>query len=322
MALLLLAALAAAAGCQQPTPISGRSLVIPVKSEPWTGRDFSGRRLLSRHYSIYTTSASPEIVGCLPGFMEAAYQNYLRLTGLPDRPLKKPMEVYMMATRVEWAALTRSVWGDRADVPLSIQAGGYCRQGVCVFWDMGGSAALSVASHEGLHQFFARRLRHSLPVWLEEGLCVLAEGYQLDGQSVRFTPRRNASRFRALRNAIVHDRWIPLAKLLPMDAGEAIRQLQFPEYVVGYYGQVWALAAFLRSDPRYGRELSRLLNDAEAGRLHAALKMPLKTYLRLRGRGAAYNRAVSVPLFRHYFNDDLTGFEQRYKAFARKLVKL
>lgn len=314
--------LAAIGGCREPAGTGGTSLTASVQVRPWTGESFNGRELTSTHYRIYTTTTAPEMVRYLPGFMEAAYTNYLSLTGLPDRPVPEPMPIYMMGTRQEWAALTRSVVGPQAELYLSIQCGGYCYRGVCVFWDMGGLHALSVAAHEGLHQFFAHRLKHQLPMWLEEGFCVLAEGYQIDRQTVRFTPRRNAARFNDLRNAIVHDRWIPLAELLPMDAGDAIQKFRFAEYVVGYYGQLWALAEFLRSDPYYRPRLARMLADAEAARFHEAMKLAPTVYGQLRQRGRLYNRMVAAPLFKHYIDGDLDRFERRYKAFARQLARL
>jgi len=311
----------AATGCQDARGPAATPLTIEFASRPWSGGGSPGRELLSRHYRILTTSRSPEILNHLPGFMEAAHENYLAITGLPPRDQAEPMLIYMMATREEWAALTRSVVAGQWEIYSAIQAGGYCHKGICVFWDAGGAAALSVASHEGLHQFLAHRVKEHLPMWFEEGLATLAEGYQIDGQAVRFTPERNPSRFADLRKAIVNDWWIPLQQLLPMDGGDAVK-LWPPGRVVGYYGQVWALGHFLRSDPLYAERRARLLADADAGRLHRALKLSPQALRRLRRRGRGYNRTVSVPLFKHYITDDLAAFEKRYKAHARKLARL
>ena len=311
----------AAAGCQDAQSVSATPLTIEFVSKPWSGGSSAGRELLTTHYRILTTSRSPEILSYLPGFMEAAHENYLAITGLAPRQPPKPMLIYMMATRQEWAALTRSVVGQQWETYSAIQAGGYCHKGICVFWDSGGVAALAVASHEGLHQFLAYRVKEHLPMWFEEGLATLAEGYQIDGQAVRFTPERNPSRFADLRKAIVNDWWIPLEQLLAMDGGDAVK-LWPPGRVVGYYGQVWAMGHFLRSDPAYAVRRGRLLADAEAGRLHRALMLSPEGLRRLHQQGRAYNRAVSLPLFKHYITDDLAAFERRYKAHARSLVRL
>ena len=91
---------------------------------------------------------------------------------------------------------------------------------------------------------------------------------------------------------------------------------------VGYYGQLWALVQFLRSREDYRAGLSRLIADAEAGRLHVAMKVPAPALAQLRRRGRAYNRTVSEPFFRYYITDDLDTFEREFRAFAEKLVSL
>jgi hypothetical protein len=314
-----------AAGCQTPPPVSttpNTPLNTKFQTRSWdTGGNTPGKELVSDHYRIYTTAASQEILSWLPGFMEAAFDNYARITQLPARPSGQPMPVYMMGTRREWAALTRSIVGSQWDLYSAIQAGGYCYKGVCVFWDMGGVGAMSVASHEGMHQFLSHRMKDPLPMWLEEGLTTMAEGYQVDGASVQFTPHRNPARFTDLRNALVNDWWIPVEKLLPMDGGDAT-QLGTPERAVGYYGQIWALGQFLRSDPAYAPKRLKMLADAEAGLFHQALKLTPLQVERLRQQGRGYNRTVSAPLFKHYMDEDLAGFDRKYKAFARKLAKL
>ena len=181
-------------------------------------------------------------------------------------------------------------------------------------------ATLSVAGHEGCHQFLAMRMRHRLPMWLEEGLCVNAEGYSIHDGQVTFTPARNPSRFNDLRAAIVQGRWIPLKTLLPMDSGDAIGGPA--EKAVGYYGQLWALVLFIRSQPQYRAGLAQLLDDAEAGRIDRALKAPPQAFGKLARRGRRYNRRLSVPIFRHYISKDIDGFEREYLSFAKKLAGL
>jgi hypothetical protein len=317
------AVLAVAAGCTGPgqSELGATPLRIPFQNSNWDAGENVGRELTSTHYRIYTTSTRPEIIDYLPGFMEAAHRNYLAVTDLKASPPAEPMNVYMMASRQEWAGLTRSIVGGQWDVYASISAGGYCYKGVCVFWDIGGLASLSIASHEGLHQFLHHRVKEHLPMWMEEGLATLAEGYDVDGPTVRFTPERNITRFTDLRKAMVNDWWIPLEKLLQMDGGDAV-QLGAPERAVGYYGQLWALAQFLRTDPQFAAGRQRLIADADAGKLVAALGRTDQLMARQLGGTRSYNRQVALPLFRRYISDDLQGFEARYKAFARKLARL
>jgi len=318
-----MACLAGAAGCDNANPAGPgvTPLRISFENRSWDVGDSVGRELTSKHYRIYTTSNRSEIVDYLPGFMEAAHRNYLGVTGLQAKPAVGTYPVYMMATRQEWAGLTRSIVGGQWDTYASISAGGYCYKGVCVFWDIGGLGAMSIASHEGLHQLLHHRMKDHLPMWMEEGLATLTEGYEIDGATVRFTPERNVARFTDLRKAIINDWWIPLEKLLVMDGGDAM-QLGAPERAVGYYGQIWALAVFLRRDPQFAPGRRKMIADAEAGRLVDALSPTDRQLARQLVNTRSYNRQVALPLFRLYISEDLQGLERRYKDFARKLVRL
>jgi len=308
------------AGCVQRNEPVGVPMVTRTQQARWDSKEIPGVAITSEHYRIYTTSNNRALVRYMPGFMEAAYRNYLTLTGLRPRRTAEPMPIYLMADRKQWALLTRAIVGGRNGPQNSIEAGGYCFKGVCVFWDLGGLATFSVAAHEGLHQFFAHQLRDRLPMWLEEGLCVTAEGYEITGDRVLFTPDRNVSRFSDLRNAIVQGYWIPIRRLLPMHSMDAVGG--YTEKTVGYYGQLWALVRFLRSQPQYKAGMQQLLRDAQAGRLDVALGMPSASLDRLRARPLQYNRTVSIPLFRRYITSDLENFERQYFAFAKKITKL
>jgi len=322
--LLFTAVLPSLAGCGNPetiVPPTSYPMVIDADSRPWDTPYSTGQVLLTDHYRIYTTIRRRPLRQYLPGLMEAAHKRYLDLTGLSDRPSNKRMPMYVMATRAEWAALTTARLGKRAGGALSITAGGYCYAGVCVLWDIGPRATLSVAAHEGLHQFFAHRLKQSLPMWLEEGTCVLAEGHQVHKGSLVFTPKNNPARITALRNAIVNGHWIKTGQLLPMDAGDAVGT-GVAEKAVGYYGQVWALSMFIRSTPRYNKGMRRMISDAENGRMHSALGLTAEALTALKRHGRAYNRTVSAPLFKHYISNDLAMFDTEYLAFSRNLAGL
>ncbi len=296
-----------------------RSMRVPAQRAEW-GADSGGQRIESKHYRLFTTSTRQSIRRYMPGFMEAAYDNYLTLTGLSDRPPAEPMPIYMLGSRREWAALTERVVRHHKDKYLSIEAGGYCYRGVCVFWDMGGTGSFSVAAHEGLHQFFHHRLSDPLPMWLEEGMCVSAEGFEISGETVRFTPWRNPARYAALQECIVNDHWAPLETLLPMDAGDVAGK--GTKRAVSYYAQLWALVQFLRSRPAYRRGLERLLADAEAGRLHEAMNMPRRRYEALARTGRNYNRRASRPLFAAYVSEDLDRVDDEFRRYARRRVGL
>ncbi|KKL74138.1 hypothetical protein LCGC14_2067900 [marine sediment metagenome] len=290
-------------------------LVTSIQRSEWAFGDVPGSLLATDHYRIRTTSGNRAMLTHLPAFMEAAYSQYLSLTGLVDRPGGRPMPIYLLASRPQWAAMTRSVTGDQSATYLAIENGGYCYRGVCVLWDMRNFATFSIAAHEGLHQLLYHRLREHVPAWAEEGLCVQAEGFAMSATTVRLDPRLNTLRMANLRKVLSAGRWLALAKLLASDAADHIKA--FPMRAPEYYGQLWALVMFIRSDPNYRAGLERMIADAQAGKFRKALGVPP-----IMGRGRSYNRAVSVPAFRHYIEADLATFEKRFKAYAKKLAKL
>jgi len=311
----LLAATALLTGSCAPSAPRAASMEVSARRQAWAFGPIGGEELATAHYRIYTTSRNRHLLAYLPGFMEAAHGNYLDLTGLGEPPAtREPMSMYVLATREQWAVMTRRVTAPRSEIYLAIRHGGYCHGGVCVLWDMGHFATFSIAAHEGLHQFCHHRLRDRVPAWAEEGLAVLAEGFQVDGGTVRFDPRDNTLRRAALRKMLADGRWIPLAKLLSDDAGDHVGT---PRVGHEYYCQLWAMMLLIRSEARPRAGLARLLRDAAAGRLRAAIPPPP-------GRigGKAYNRAVAVAVFRKYVDQDLSAFETRCRAFARKLARL
>jgi len=319
--LVLLLLSAAISGCGQPPPADDAVRLVPTAAyEPWSTPYGPGRQISTEHYQIFTTSPNRNLVENLPGFMEASYRNYLRLTRLSDKRLEEPFVFYVMGTRQEWAEMTRQAVPVQTDVYLSIEAGGYAFGGACVLWDLGGYSTLSVAAHEGMHLFLQRRLADQLPMWAEEGLCVMAEAYETYKDMLRFTRDRNAARFSHLRWALVQDSWLTAEKLLSMDAGDALGGLTEP--ALAYYGQLWAMMVFMQSRPEYSTGLHMLIADAEAGRLHQALGVSSESLQALRSRGKDYNRTVGAALFRHYITQDLGKFESQYLQFAKSLTAM
>ena len=317
----ILVASAGLVGCDRPVARPGG---IPMETQAvrrvWETPHAVGEHATSMHYEIYSTSSRETLQQILPGFMEAAHRNYESLTALESDGGAKRMPIYMMGSRQEWSDLTEMIITTNTDTYLSIEAGGYCHRGVCVFWDLGGTTVLAIAAHEGLHQFFHHHLEDGLPMWLEEGLCVTMEGMEFQGDYVRFTPNHNPLRFNDLRSALVQGRWIPIRKLLPMDAGHVVTK--GPYVAVGYYGQLWGLSMYIRSVPAYRAGLERLLADAKAGTFHQALGVPKAALGQLRRRGRIYNQTVSEKLFRHYITDDLDAFDKEYRAFAMAFLDL
>ncbi|RKY24835.1 MAG: hypothetical protein DRP83_07075 [Planctomycetota bacterium] len=314
MVILTLVSTATLPGCQPVEP-GGVSLSTPIRQKPWPGVAQRGTVFFTTHYRIYTSTGDRKLRIVLPGFMEACYGNYLDLTGLADLPAStEKMPMYMLASRAEWLSLTRGKFG-QAKTAEKLQAGGYTYKGTTVCWNIGPMVTYSVASHEGLHQFLYYRLKSRLPLWAEEGLATNAEGFVFDRGRVRFLPKNNVLRLVDLRQAILGDYWIPLKKLLTTSPAAVIHANE--DQAVGYYGQVWAIVNFLRTDETYAPRWKKMLADAQAGLFDKILSPQQR-----RARGPRYTAATGQAIFKHYIDPDIEQFEKRYKTFCRKLVKL
>jgi len=284
-----------------------RSTRVSVQKLEWKGPR-GGRQLVSEHYRIYTT-VNGSLLKTLPGFLEAGYDNCLRITQLPDTSIPKKMPVYMMATRNQWAALSDSKFGLLNSPSVIIDNGGYSYRGVNVCWNIGGIATYSVASHEGMHQFLYHRLKNKLPLWAEEGLAATTEGFVMGHGTVTFTPDKNLTRMGNLQHAIINGLWIPIDELLTTDTIKMAARGQ--DQVLGYYGQLYALTSFLRQSKTYGSGWYRMFKDAQAGKLKRARP---KTRNRRTGRYPG--------VFAYYITTDFDAFEKEYLRYARKMVHL
>jgi hypothetical protein len=116
----------------QPTPSFTRSLSTPFSTAVWDTPFGKGQRITTRHYHIYTTVRDSSLLATLPGFMEAAYQNYLDIVR-EDLSPGKPLPMYMLASRAEWEAMTINRFGQAGPARV-IENGGYTFQGVTVCW--------------------------------------------------------------------------------------------------------------------------------------------------------------------------------------------
>jgi len=297
-----------------------RSLNATVQRENWNGRYSNGVLLSSEHYRIFTTCTDEGVMAFLPGFMEAAHAYYHDLTGLKETDHEQVGKVYLLASRDQWADVTKRLVGNQSPQYLAIQAGGYCYKGTCVFWDLGYKQTVPVAAHEGLHQFLVSHLRDQLPMWLEEGLCVSVEGYKVDDKNnVTFDPDSADMQIGDLRNAVGRNLWIPLPKLLSMDAGQAIDGSN--AQAVAYYAELWALVKFIRSNDTYRQGMQQMLADARDGAIRQHLGVGFLEFQGLRSDGRKYNSQLSEPMFRKYISKDVEQFDKAFTAYAQALVK-
>ncbi|HPD30919.1 MAG TPA: hypothetical protein PLL20_13050 [Phycisphaerae bacterium] len=275
-----------------------------------------GVQIVTEHYDLRVTSRDVLLQQYLPRFMETAFEAYSS-TIQPSHENTDRMVIYLFGTRDEWAAFTRVAYPAQAEVYLHLQAGGYTDQpsATAVTHDLGRDRCLSLLAHEGFHQYVARHLKRALPAWLNEGLACQWEGFKLvEGRPV-FSPKQNFLRRNSLRAALTgKDTFIPLPKLLAMDAGEAV--VHTGQVVQSYYAQVWALVLFLQhgANGEHAKAFRELLADAGTDRLDAAVS----AYRAATPDAASLSNGEII--FRHYITDDLESCGNDYFKFARKLV--
>lgn len=309
---LIVFSVGALSGCGGQANPNTHALATSASSESWDFGGVQGIKLTTAHYVIYTTSADRRLTTRLPDFMEKANRQYLQLTGLGEAPLPQRMPMYVLGSRQQWAAMTQRVTGPQAPVYLTIQNGGYCYEGTCVFWDLGFFGTYGIAAHEGLHQFLSYRLKDHIPAWTEEGLSCLAEAFQVQDHMAPLDPAANTLRQADLRRELADSRWIPLSVLLSGDAADFTGARS-----ADYYAQLWALLMYIRSQDAARAGLERMIADAAAGKLRGNLHVPEQI-----GAGRGFVRLISQPAFEKYIDPDVKRFEFQYRLYARKLAKL
>ncbi len=300
--------------------------------EPWSFMGEPGQIIRTPSYRIYTTEQSPAIVRRLPRFLESCLDHYR--TALIDieegdaEPLPLPslkLDTFVMASRPQWERLTKQLMGEQATTYLRIPRGGYASGGRAVLFDVGAGDTLTIAAHEGWHQYTQRAFHQSLPVWLEEGVATYMEGHGWTGQlgdTVVFRPWANVERFDQLRKAVGDNRVMPLPTLLdstPADLlGAGAAGGGGGDGALTFYAQVWALTHFLHEgeNGRYRAGLYQLVRDAAEGRLYARVAQS-------RGNAAAVNAAASrrgTAVFETYFNADLAEAAAQYQRFVEQVA--
>lgn len=290
-----------------------------LATEPWTLAGAQGTLITTPSYRIFTTERDPLVSRRVPAFLEMAMAHYTTVLGELPRPTTK-LETYILASRSQWALLTRRLMGRQAEVYLKIRAGGYATQGRALLFNIGSHATFSTLAHEGWHQFTQRSFRQGLPIWLEEGIATAMEGYRWDPSNPTrplFLPWANIERFDRLRDLVGRDELFSLGQLLN-DRPQDLLSTTSNERALDYYAQVWALIHFLREGQSgaYRDDLHRLLSDAQAGRLVGEV-------VRSQGVGArnALARRVGTPVFVTYFSPDLPAASAQYEAFVRHIVR-
>ncbi len=292
-----------------------RPASVIVSEEDWTYAGQSGRVIVTPHFRIHTTLKRSLLLERTPDFVELALASYRSALGDLPEPGGR-LDTFVMHSRAEWESITRSIAGEQAPTYLRIPRGGFALGGKGVYYDIGPRDTLSIAAHEGWHQYTQATFRHPLPLWLEEGIAAYFEGFRWDRADRTlpiFLPWSNPQRFDTLRDAVADDRLMPLGEILVSRPQDLLEHTDGRALV--YYAQVWALAHFLHegAGAKYREPLARLLLDAAEGRLFGELAQQIGQ----RNARRTLGRRVGDGVFRAYFNDDLDAAQREYEQFIR-----
>lgn len=304
----------------EPPPAAVAATYDPVIStEPWTAIGPTGRVITTPSFRVFTTEQDPLFLTRIPAFLELSLaSSRSRFGDLPEP--RAPMNTYLLATRAEWATLTRELTGERASIYLRIQAGGFSERGRALLFDVGRRGTFGLASHEAWHQYTQTTFDQPLPLWLEEGIATMMEGSRwssTDAALPVFLPWANVDRFDRLRELVAGGRLMPLHQLLASRPQDLLGW-HSNDSAIDYYPQVWALALFLSESGHngYADGLRAMIDDAAQGRL-------LQRLYRERGARAASafaQRRVGSDLFELYIDRDLQRAERRYIRFVEQAV--
>lgn len=326
------AAVQDASGPASPTPAAPEHRTQPaalasapiVTIEPWTWNStegpIEGAALCSSHYRLFVTLRQGSLKTSLPSFMETALGHYTTALGsLPEPPRR--LESFIFGRRDQWASYTKARLADDASTYLALGRGGYTLDGESVLYDLGRWDTLTLAAHEGWHQYSQATFRHQLPIWLEEGVATYMEGHRWarGDELPTFSPWRNFERFTELRQSALADELIPLDELIE-GAPQRFLRRDGRSKLLTYYAQVWALTHFLAEgeDGRYRRALEEVLQDAAAG--HLAGKIASSPHLPP-GRSRLMTSRSGRALILSYFNPDFAAFKKGYDEFVQTITQ-
>ncbi len=290
-------------------------------STVWSDGGIAGVRVRTEHYNLHLALKDPTFRDMLPAYMEACHFAYATVLGELPIP-NDQLELYIFSSRSPWEEWTKNTLGKDADIYLGLGRGGFTADGVSVLYDLGRVDTLTIAAHEGWHQFSQKSLKHPLPTYLEEGLACWMEGTRLsrDGVPMAFKPWKNFERWTELRNAFRDENLISLGELLETSPQLCLQKGK--NSLLTYYAQCWALIHFLHDGEqgKYRPSLLRLMKDAAEGKLAAKL---------------AGSRAIANPILRkkavqsrtgngvmlEYFNPDFSALKGEYDRFVVEVCK-
>jgi hypothetical protein len=299
-------------GCAS-SPFQGPDKPAIVHTEPWSYGTDDGVLIHTDHYNIYTTIGDADVRRRLADVMEGALGEYQRVA--PGVPLtNRPMDCYFFRNREEWVDYTRRHTGVDSYIYLKIERGGYTvRDWYCGYYLGSTAATLSVAAHEGWHQFASRHFKGRLPPFLEEGIATMFEDITWSDDLPRWNLAMNRSRLQSLRSAVDGNYLYPLSELSQKHAGNVVAESG--ARVEAFYGESWGFATFLwaADNARYRPMLRSLISDVADGTAYD----PTGVH---RNSMAPWNPAGVKPLLEHYLGMKLEAVDAEYQKYVRKVA--
>ena len=289
----------------------------PYRTEPWKFMDIDGVQLISEHYRIYTTINNQEVRRRFPAFMESALRQY-RTTFGPLDDVPKKLIMYIMQDRRQWKNLSRQLLPQYAPLLEMIERGGFATNGIAILffidWGSQSKDTMTIAAHEGWHQYMQATFECPLPAWLDEGIATYLEGHRTTMGIQQFEPASNSARLDILKASMTSGQVIPLRQIMNESPQTFLQSGQ--KGVLLYYAQTWTLIHYLMQHPIYRKGLEQILLDAQSGVLTDRLKRRLSS-MTLTTR-LPRSTTLGHAMVQEYLDPAFDQFEAGYWRFTRQ----
>ena len=302
-------------GCSHSTlgTWQGPSTSAQVTTETWTFGEKQYKVLNTQHYRIYTTITDDEVLDMIVETMEGANSIYQQLA--PGVTIStRRMDCYIFRWRSEYDAYTAVHGGADAGVYLQIRSGGYTIRDQYVAHYTNRTGMVSVAAHEGWHQWAGRHFRGRLPPFFEEGLSCMFETVSFRNNLPQWNLSLNGPRAESLKKAIDTKSLLPLEALCSMHAGDIVGEKN--EKIDAFYAQCWAFARFLweGENGKYRPLMQKWISETADG----TVKDPTRTHARAI---MPWRREAVRPMIEHYLGADIATVDKAYQAYIRTIAR-
>ncbi|MGP1347294.1 MAG: DUF1570 domain-containing protein [Phycisphaerales bacterium] len=233
----------------------------------------------SREYEIITDLPRDEIRE-LAAHMDAVHRSYRQMFSGFDTRSTTPTRLYLWSSRDSYLQHGASMGGNwNGSGGVFFQSGGASGVSTWVA-DQPRAWLYSLLQHECFHQFAAKHLGPTLPLWANEGLAVYFEHALLVRNDLiqGVTPSR---RIDLMKQAIANERHFPVQELMAITSQQWWQVMQQRDGRAAImYTQAWSLVHFLihADNGRYKRAFEQYLRAIADGLDHArAFEAAFKT---------------------------------------------